>query len=159
MDLINFDTENTLVLALFILLLLGVLAIYSVFLITCQNTMKLVHPRRRLMRPGQVWLALIPIFNLFWEFVLVYRITHSLKNEFRSRGVIINHTRLLSVGLAGCVFACLSNIDLIDSICSILYVALWVYFWVLLKGHKNRLELLPPEQFGDSEIFGDVNKI
>ena len=42
-------------------------------------------PRNRTMKPGQVWLNLIPVFGVVWMFVTIFRISQSLKNEYRER--------------------------------------------------------------------------
>ena len=39
------------------------------------------------MEPVQVWLNLIPVFNLVWCTVTVERVAESLRSEFRERGM------------------------------------------------------------------------
>src|ERR1700729_3133135 len=54
------------------------------FLLTQQNTVKLVKPENRLMQPGLVWLQLIPLLGLLWQFFVITRIAGSIKNELAS---------------------------------------------------------------------------
>jgi len=50
------------------------------FLLTLQNTLKRVCKKNRMIEPGQVWLNLIPLFNIVWQFIMINRIADSLKN-------------------------------------------------------------------------------
>ena len=34
------------------------------------------------LTPSQVWLMLIPLFGIAWQFILINRISESLKSEF-----------------------------------------------------------------------------
>ncbi|HEX4611897.1 MAG TPA: hypothetical protein VH092_27120, partial [Urbifossiella sp.] len=52
-----------------------------------QLVLKRVQPDHRRMQPGQVWLNLIPVFNIVWATVTVTQIAESLRNEYRSRGL------------------------------------------------------------------------
>ena len=51
------------------------------FLLTQQNTLKAIRRENRRLRPGLVWLQLIPIFNFCWMFVVVTRVADSLYKE------------------------------------------------------------------------------
>src|SRR5688500_569860 len=57
------------------------------FLAALGRVLRRVEPENRRMEPGQVWLNLIPIFNLVWATVTVERVAESLRNEFRERGM------------------------------------------------------------------------
>ena len=54
------------------------------FLLTQQNTLKAIRRENRRLRPGLVWLQLIPIFNFYWMFVVVRRIADSIYKEHTS---------------------------------------------------------------------------
>jgi hypothetical protein len=78
-----------------VLLLLIILFIFfAAFLIPVifyflelQNTLKEVSVENRKMKPGQVWLLLIPLFSIYWLFEVVSKIADSLKAEFASRNI------------------------------------------------------------------------
>ena len=57
------------------------------FLSAIGRALRRVAPENRRMEPAQVWLNLIPVFNLVWAAVTVERVAESLRNEFRSRGM------------------------------------------------------------------------
>jgi hypothetical protein len=44
-------------------------------------------PGNRRIEPWQVWLALIPLFALAWQFVVVWGVGESLGAELRARGI------------------------------------------------------------------------
>jgi len=55
--------------------------------LTLSKALKQCQPENRDLEPGQVWLQLIPIFNLYWNFVTTSKVPSSLKAEFRERGM------------------------------------------------------------------------
>jgi hypothetical protein len=57
------------------------------FLGALVRALRRVSPENRRMEPMQVWLNLIPLFNLIWSTVTVERVAESLRNEFRERGM------------------------------------------------------------------------
>ncbi len=43
-------------------------------------------PEHRKLAPGLVWLLLIPVFNLVWNFFVVLRLAESYQSQFRAIG-------------------------------------------------------------------------
>jgi hypothetical protein len=75
---------------LFIFAIIGgiclvLLIIQIFFLLTLSRALNHCRARNRTMEPGQVWLNLIPFFNIVWHFITVTRLADSLKREFRYR--------------------------------------------------------------------------
>jgi hypothetical protein len=64
---------------IFILVAFVVPAVF--FLLAQYKTLKAISPANREMSPGEVWFQLIPVFNLYWQFVVVTRIADSLLKE------------------------------------------------------------------------------
>jgi len=58
---------------------LAIIGVVMYFLITQQNTLKAIQQQNRLMRPGEVWLQLIPLFGIVWQFIVVTRISDSIR--------------------------------------------------------------------------------
>jgi hypothetical protein len=67
--------------------LVMVLLLVSSFMFAVARVLRKVSPENRRMEPGQVWLNLVPIFNIVWATVTVERVAESLRNEFRERGM------------------------------------------------------------------------
>jgi hypothetical protein len=64
---------------IFILVAFVVPAVF--FLLAQYTTLKTISPANREMSPAEVWFQLIPVFNLYWQFVVVTRIADSLLKE------------------------------------------------------------------------------
>ena len=68
------EYDNTVVWWTLFILLLTVLVPYIFFLVAQQNTLRVVDVQHRTMLPEQVWLQLIPVFGLVWQFIVVKNI-------------------------------------------------------------------------------------
>jgi len=73
-------------LALILILWFGLLALIG-YLLALQDALKKCAPTSRTMKPGKVWLLLIPVFGLVWQFIIVVNIAKSLRNEFERLGI------------------------------------------------------------------------
>ncbi len=58
-------------------------AVISSFL---QKNVRAIPESHRQLRPGSVWLLLIPLFNIAWLFIVTRRISASWKSFFSERG-------------------------------------------------------------------------
>ena len=67
------------------LVLVG-LGVGIAFLLELQRAVERCAPANRALSPGQVWLNLIPLFNIVWQFILISRVSETLSREFASRG-------------------------------------------------------------------------
>ena len=77
---------------------------YIFYLITLQNTLKAVSPHNRLMPPGQVWLNLIPLFGMVWHFIVVDKISQSLRLELNERNITHDEPKpAYNLGLTMCI--------------------------------------------------------
>ena len=57
------------------------------YILTLRRALLLCAPANRAASPDSVWLLLIPLFNILWQFILYPRISVSLEREFRQRGL------------------------------------------------------------------------
>lgn len=122
------------------------------FLVSQQNTLKAIQPHNRLMQPGEVWLQLIPLFGLVWQFIVVKRIAESLEREFESwkgdsfladvEAIALSDVYkrpTYDIGMAYCILICLSVIPFLGSFASIAALICWIIYWVRLVEYKNRV--------------------
>ena len=120
------------------------------FLLKQQNTWKRIQSYNRSISPGSVWLQLIPLYGLVWQFFVVARIADSLSRELSFREttfsfelepeitIISDHTRpTYSIGLAYCILMCISYIPMLNLITIIPAI-----YWVKLTTYKNKLNTL-----------------
>lgn len=103
---------------LFLMLLFVLPAI--LFLVAQQRMLQVIRPEYRELRPGLVWLQLIPVFNHYWMFVVVTRIADSISKELVARqddsilGIpdfdavqAVSHRPTYRIGMAWCLlFLC-----------------------------------------------------
>lgn len=111
------------------------------YLLTLQNTLYEVKNENRRMQPGQVWLSLIPLFGLIWQFIIVTNLADSLKLEFRQRNIIVDEDRPgYGIGLAFCILGCCSIIPFLGILASIAALICWIIYWVRISDYKSKLK-------------------
>jgi hypothetical protein len=96
----------------FLIVMLGVIAVAFIilifYLLTLSKALSRCRPRNRTMEPGQVWLMLIPLFNIVWQFFIVNRVPQSIAREYRSRGWRAKGDFGKSIGMTMCITGLLS---------------------------------------------------
>ena len=134
-----------------ILLLVFFLIPFILFILTQQKTLELVRHENRRMNPGSVWFQLIPYFGLVWQFIVVTKISDSIRNELNSPidDSIFSDTQLPSghrpTHSAGISFAALFCISvflpaMIKGIVALAGLVTWVYYWIQLNRYKKILK-------------------
>ena len=125
------------------------------FLISQQNLLKAIKPENRRILPTMVWLQLIPVFNLGWQFFVVERIADSIRNEMIDRNSNSISSTANSAYMAHAVSRPTS--DLGYSFCFLGVVGLvgfflvailifagvaamvcWIIYWVEISDYKNK---------------------
>ncbi|WP_171468859.1 hypothetical protein [Frigoriglobus tundricola] len=87
-----------------------------------------------------VWLNLIPLFNLVWQFITVIRVAESLKQEFRSRGWSRRGVDYgYGVGIAACALGFGGWIPVIGPLLSLGSLICGIVYWVKIAGFSGRL--------------------
>jgi len=128
------------------LMIIGIIALlFSLvpmifYLLTLQNTLYAVSPANRKMPAPQVWLMLIPIFNLVWQFIMVNKITESLQTEFKEREIPSNEPFPgRTIGIAYCILFCCTIIPFLGTIAGLAGLVCWIIFWVKMSECKMKL--------------------
>jgi hypothetical protein len=124
-------------------LILAIIIILPVifYLITLQNTFLAISEENRKMQPGLVWLTLIPLFGIVWEFVIVNRMADSLKAEFVKREIKVEEDRPgFNMGLAFLILSCCSIIPVLGAFAGIGAVVCWIIYWVQISTYKAKLQ-------------------
>jgi ABC-type Fe3+ transport system permease subunit len=125
---------------IFVLIVLGIMIIPVIFfLMTLQKALDRCSFESRTTTPGSVWLLLIPLFNLVWQFIIVTKISESLHNEFTKRNIQEDPQPGKSIGITFCVLAVCSIIPVIGIITSIAAFICWIIYWVKISGYSNKL--------------------
>jgi hypothetical protein len=129
------------IIILFIMLFGILLLPLILYLLTLQKTLNLVRPENRHMEPGLVWLALIPIFSIIWNFFIVTKVAESLRLEFKQRNIPTGAEKPgYTIGLAYCILVCCTIIPVLGLLTSIAGLVCWIIYWVKISGYKAELE-------------------
>ncbi len=135
-----------------IIFLVGLLP-YVLFLKAQYETLKVVEEQNRTMPVAQVWLQLIPIFGLMWQFHVVRSIADSLRNEleFRNRisklGIweeaILDEANIhptFTTGQWYSIMVCITVIPFVGFITWIFALILWITYWNQLVKYRKMLQ-------------------
>lgn len=126
--------------ALIIIIILAVAILpYIFYLLSLQRALGKCSPENRALTPGLVWLLLIPVFSLIWNFIVVVKISQSLEAEFRSRNIPGQNSPGLGVGLAMCSLSFVAFIPWVGFLAAIAGFVCWIVYWVRISGYSSRL--------------------
>ena len=145
-----------------VLLLLSFFIPVIFFLITQQRILQAIRPGNRLMRPGNVWLQLIPFFNFIWQFVVVSNIAGSIKKEFEtwendsitglpSADIVseLGKRPTYAIGILSCSIWTLYCLmaqgrafipPLFSFVVSLAAITCWIIYWVKLASYSRRIK-------------------
>jgi hypothetical protein len=145
-----------------IALLLAFIIPAILFVLAQHKTLKVISRENREMSPRAVWLQLIPVFGLVWQFVVVIQIAHSISKEMASKigeSILDNspvqikvtdESPTYTIGIAYCILTTLgliinaSNMNsstpmaISGSIFVLSGIVCWIIYWVRLVITKNK---------------------
>jgi hypothetical protein len=119
------------------------------FIITLQNTLKAISPENRQMSFANVWLLCIPVFNFYWQFIVVNKIALSIAIECKRLGIPVKETKpTYQIGLSWNICYLLFLIPLIKLWAGIILTITWVIYWIKVNRYrkliiKNQTTFLP----------------
>lgn len=127
------------------------------YLLMLQKALSRCAPHNRAQSPEMVWLQLIPFFGMAWNFVNVIRVSRSLENEFRDRGINIEPDPGKSLGMAMAICMAVSVIPFIGSLASIAGLICWILYWVKIAGYSEKLAAPAMPQAAYQQPVGAVD--
>ena len=95
--------------------------------------------RNRTIEPDEVWLILIPIFGVYWNFVVVSKISKTLDNEFATSGNPSSGNNGKGIGFAACILFSLGLIPIVNMLVAIPAVICWIVYWVRMVKARERV--------------------
>ncbi len=149
-----------------IVVLLAFIIPAILFVLAQHRTLKVISHENREMSPRSVWLQLIPVFGLVWQFVVVIQIAHSISKEIATKigESILDNSQVqikgtdesptYTIGIAYCIMTTLGIIINLLTINSSPLLAsfgsffdltgmvCWIIYWVRLVNTKNKLVVL-----------------
>ena len=111
------------------------------FCITLQRCLNRCSPQCRTMTPAKVWLLLIPLFSLIWQFVVVSRIASSLSNEFKLRKIIGEPEPGKSLGLAFCILFVFGLIPIVSIFACMAGMVCGILYWVKIAKYSAEISI------------------
>lgn len=148
-----------------IILLAAFLIPAILFLLTQQNTLKVIRPENRSLAPGLVWLQLIPLLGQIWQFIVISRIASSIQREVAASddNSILGFADVAAVEAAndkptqviGIAYCTLNVIVIVlngflritgdfllgvGAFATLGATTCWIIYWVKLAGWKRKLK-------------------
>ena len=136
MEIIQTDSE---LLFFFVIVILVFYTVQVFYLLTASKTLRAIRPEFRQVRPGQVWLSMIPIFHLIWPFIINPKISASIRTEMEARGLDEAGEYGKSLGTIYPGLRVAGNIPTLGAIFSLAYLVIFIIWWVKLGGYRSRL--------------------
>ena len=122
---------------LLIFLLIAVVPLIF-FLLNQQNTLQIISEENRKMSPFNVWLMLIPFFNIVWQFIMVDRIADSISAECSRLNIPVKENRpTYGIGLAWNICNCVTFIPIMGGLAALVTLIL---YWVKVSEFKNLIK-------------------
>lgn len=121
------------------------------FVLTQQRILELIRPANRRMSPGMVWLQFIPFLGLVWQFIVVIRISDSIRDElntpvddsiFADEAFSSEARPTLNAGISYAAIFCISFLMplTIRGLIALAGLVVWIVYWVQLARYKKRLK-------------------
>lgn len=151
------------IVALIIGLAIGIF-IAVLYLRNLQQLLEQVSEENRKMKPGQVWLLLIPLFTIVYAFIAYPKISDSLKAEYEHRGLPSKGDYLRTLGITMASLSAGSTVlgQIIPSLAPLLglvnlaVVVIWIVYWVKAAQFKAELMNAPKGEGGFSMNDSDL---
>jgi hypothetical protein len=121
------------------LIVAAAIAVLIFFLLTLYRNLGLIKPKNRSMKPGKVWLNLIPLFGLGWMIYTVIALKNSNKREFEERKIQVEGNYGYGIGLTYAVLMCASIIPYLGTLSALAGLVFFIIYWVKIAGLNTRL--------------------
>lgn len=131
------------------------LVLWLLFANTIRTTLMLVRESNRCLLPNQSWLLALPFFNIYWNFVVVRRLTDSLNNEFHDRQIPVDENPTQKEGYIYAGSYLTGNFPLpmfIKYMVSVVTLIGFIMYWVKVYQYKKILkytDVQPSENLED----------
>lgn len=119
------------------------LLIAILFLLNLQNLLKAISPQNRKMDPAMVWLAIIPVFQIIWMFIVVSKISESIQAEYNMRGSSVEPKPTYNIGLAMCILNVCCIIPFVNFFAGIALLICFIIYWIKTSEFKNNIKQMP----------------
>jgi hypothetical protein len=89
-----------------------------------------------------VWLTLIPIFGVVWQFIIVGNIADTLKAEFAQRNINVGEDRPgYNIGLIFCILMVCTIVPFVGFLTGVGALVCWIIYWVKISEFRSTLRM------------------
>lgn len=116
--------------------LLLLLAVALLFLYGQYRAVSVISPLSRKLTASDVWFQLIPVFNFYWSFVVVNRLSASFAEEFDRLQIAHNElypTRALGIATILLYFVSLIPVSEVKITAGIAWFVCFLFYWVQIQ--------------------------
>ncbi len=107
-----------------------------------RQTVLLIRKDNRCLLPGQAWIVAIPLLNIFYNFIIIKRLSDSLNNEFFDRQVAIDENPTLKQGYFMAYSYLATNFPLplfIGYLAIIACLVCYLNYWIKVNEYRRLL--------------------
>ena len=121
-------------------LLLALIIPYMFYLRTLQTTLEKVRSSNRAMSPANVWLLMIPLFSIIYQFIVVGKVSDSLRAEFADRQITLEENRpAYKLGLVVCILVCATAQPFLKPLFCVAAIICFIIYWVKIVQYKRMI--------------------
>ena len=135
----DMDAAAGVAIGIMLVVLVIVIAIMVVIYYLIYAAQSRVPEQYRDISPGQVFLMLIPLFNLVWMFFVFQRVPTSFQKYFAAQGRTDVGDCGKNIGMAYCICVLCSIIPLVGALAGLGSLVLLIIFLVKITGLKNQI--------------------
>ena len=139
------------------------LAVAILYIMSLQKALQVISEENRKMPPGQVWLLLIPFFNIIWSFIVVTRLADSFHDEFARLNIYSSDPRpTYNIGISYSTLSVCCFIQVLGGLASLAGFVCWIVYWVKVNECRKLIEANQNNMMLDAErgvFHGDRQSI
>lgn len=134
---------------LILIMAIGILfqTITLVLAYNIRQTVLLIRKENRCLLPGQAWIIAIPLLNIFYNFIVIRRLSDSLNNEFFDRQVAVDENPTLKQGYFMAYSYLATNFPLppfIGYLAIFACLVCYLNYWVKVNEYRKLLKSSDP---------------
>ncbi len=115
---------------------LGIAALICWYL---SGILKAIPAEHRKQEPAMVWLLMIPLVNIVWNFFVYPKISESFQSYFNAQGRTDVGDCGKSLSMTFCILACTSVIPYLGACTGLAALVIWIIVLVKFSGLKSQL--------------------
>ena len=136
------DEDVVVLLVILVVIGIGTLIVLAIQALICWliwRSYKKVPPEFQVMKPGMVWLLMVPLFSLVWTFFVAIQIPDSFKAYFDAIGDQSEGDAGKSIGLAWAICTALAIIPYLGACIAIGALVCMIIFIVKISNMAKRI--------------------